>query len=322
MHEDGPSRNSTGPEAACPEPDTIGETAAIARLEALLEEYAWRTVPAPDAVRQISKILEATSVFVNAQRDATSDWYIERMEEIASHHTRTIAGSGQDRDMVGPECTASPTGVNDEERSIVQAPRVLGRSSGDATSGRMRRAHEVDDDVAGTPLKRLQNINGDHDAQYGWNWHYLGGEPPWDDGDLLSNAEKTELLQNIYLSNIKAALRSLQGRRERPGFPNRLWKGLLLNKYIDFRQIIDDHYAVMPTYSDAITLRDEAELTFSRAPPSRKKLVGSHGDWTITWQKYQHAVCFVYLHRALELEKYHEHIVDKFVISLILIYYN
>ncbi len=68
----------------------------------------------------------------------------------------------------------------------------------------------------------------------------------------------------------------------------------------------------MPAYSDAITLGDEAELTFNWAPPLKKKLVGSHGDWTIVWQKYQHAVCFAYPHRVLELEKYHEHIVDKF----------
>src|SRR5260221_657520 len=48
------------------------------------------------------------------------------------------------------------------------------------------------------------------------------------------------------------------------------------------------------------------------APPSRKKLVGSHGDWTITWQKYQHVIHFTYPHWVLKLEKYHEHIVNKF----------
>jgi len=70
----------------------------------------------------------------------------------------------------------------------------------------------------------------------------------------------------------------------------------------------------MPAYSDTITLGGEAELTFSWAPPStsRKKLVGSHGDWTIMWQKYQHMVCFAYPHCVLKLEKYHEHVVDKF----------
>src|SRR5258708_12387003 len=130
--------------------------------------------------------------------------------------------------------------------------------------------------------------------------------------DFLSNAEKTELLQNIYLSDIKAGLCSVKGRQERPAFPDGLWKGILLNQYTDFRQIINDHYAVMPAYSDAITLGDEAELTFNWAPPLRKKLVGSHGDWMITWQKYQCAVCFAYPHWVLELEKYHEHIVDKF----------
>ena len=148
--------------------------------------------------------------------------------------------------------------------------------------------------------------------RYGWNWHYLGDRPPWDDGDLLTNAEKPELLHNIYLSDIKAALQSLQGRQEKPAFPDGLWKGILLNQFTDFRQIIDDHYTVMPAYSNAIMLGDEAKLTFNWAPPSRKKLVGSHGDWMIAWQKYQHVVHFAYPHHILKLEKYHEHIVNKF----------
>ena len=312
MRKDGPSRNSPSPDAVCPEPDIIGGNATIGRLEAVLEEYTRRSISAPDVVKQIITILEAAPEFDDTQRSAARDRFIERMEEVALHRARTITRGGQDSGGAGPEHPIDPLGAGAGERVAAQAPRNAGRSGGDPAPGRIRRAREINDDAAGAPLKRLRNINGDHDARYGWNWHYPGGGPPWDNEDPLSNAEKTELLQNIYLSDIKAALRSLQGRRERPAFPDGLWKGILLNQYTDFRQIIDDHYAVMPAYSDAITLGDEAELTFSRAPPSRKKLVGSHGDWTIAWQKYQRAVRFAYPHRILELEKYHEHLVDKF----------
>ena len=108
MREDGPSRNSPGPEAARPDPDTIGENATIGRLEAVLEEYTRRSISAPDVVKQINKILEAASEFDDAQRDAARDRYIERMEEAALHRARTITRGGQDGDAAGPEHPVDP----------------------------------------------------------------------------------------------------------------------------------------------------------------------------------------------------------------------
>ena len=67
MREDGPSRNSSGPEAARPEPDVVGENATIKHLEAILEEYMRQSVSAPDVVKRINRILESVSEFDDAQ---------------------------------------------------------------------------------------------------------------------------------------------------------------------------------------------------------------------------------------------------------------
>jgi len=88
-----------------------------------------------------------------------------------------------------------------------------------------------------------------------------GGGSPWDDTDFLTNAEKIELLQNVYLSDIRGALRSLLGRRERLSFPEGFWKGILLNQYIDFGQIIDDHFAIMPSYCETIIVGGASSST-------------------------------------------------------------
>ena len=104
MHEDGPSRNSPGPEPMCLEPDDIGENATIEHLKAILKDYMQRLISALDVIKQIIRILGSASEFDDAQRDAARDWYIERMEETALHRACTITRGGQDGDAAGPEC--------------------------------------------------------------------------------------------------------------------------------------------------------------------------------------------------------------------------
>ena len=115
MREDGPSRNSSGPEAARPEPDVVGENTTIKHLEAILEEYTWRSISAPDMVKCINRILESASEFDDTQRDAARDRYIEKMEEVALHRARTTARGGQEGDVAGPDCPVDPPGVNGED---------------------------------------------------------------------------------------------------------------------------------------------------------------------------------------------------------------
>ncbi|SRR5258708_1792578 len=115
MCKDGPSWNSPGPKAMCPEPDIVGENATIECLEAILKEYTQRLVSAPDMVKQIIRILESTSKFNDTQHDAARDQYIKRMEEAALHHPCTITRGGQDGDMAGPEHSADPPGANGGE---------------------------------------------------------------------------------------------------------------------------------------------------------------------------------------------------------------
>src|SRR5258708_30010003 len=153
MREDGPSQNSPGPKAAHPDPDTIGENAPIGRLEAVLEEYTWQLISAPDMVKQINKILEAASEFDDAQRDAARDQYIERMEEAALHCACTITRGGQDGDAAGPEHPVDPPGANGGEQVVAQAPRVPGRVGADPASSRMQHVCEANDDAARAPLK-------------------------------------------------------------------------------------------------------------------------------------------------------------------------
>src|SRR5258708_28442589 len=121
MREDGPSQNSPGHKAAHPEPDSIGENDTIGRLKAVLEEYTWRLISAPDMVKQINKILEAASEFDDAQQDAARDQYIERMEEAALHCACTITRGGNDGDVAGLEHPDSRPAANGAAQSDARA---------------------------------------------------------------------------------------------------------------------------------------------------------------------------------------------------------
>src|SRR5258708_26051755 len=57
----------------------------------------------------------------------------------------------------------------------------------------------------GAILKWTSNDEGNDRGDYAWNWDKPGGGPPWQDieGAILLVAEKTHLLQNTYIINIK-----------------------------------------------------------------------------------------------------------------------
>ena len=112
MCEDGPSRNSPDPEPTHLELDVIGENATIKCLKAILKDYMWRSISAPDVIKQIIGILGSASEFDDTQQDAARDQYIERMEETPLHRAHTIMRGGQDGDAAGPECPADPPGAN------------------------------------------------------------------------------------------------------------------------------------------------------------------------------------------------------------------
>ncbi len=135
------------------------------------------------------------------------------------------------------------------------------KGSGGIQWGLQRRQDSDDEDEEA--VKQIWTIGADHDARYAWNWGYPKGGPPWDVAELLDDTDKTSKLKSVYVSDIKGALHSLQTQRGRPPFPELLWKSILLNLHVDLGQVLDDHYALTPTYTESIALRDEMEITIN-----------------------------------------------------------
>ncbi len=63
-------------------------------------------------------------------------------------------------------------------------------------------------------LKHISEEEGTEHGKYAWNWKKPGGGPPWQDIEeaSLPVVEKTYLLRNVYTSNIKQALQSLESQ--------------------------------------------------------------------------------------------------------------
>ena len=131
------------------------------------------------------------------------------------------------------------------------------KGSGGIQRGLWRRRDSDDEDEEA--VKQIRTISADHDARYAWNWRYPEGGLPWDVAKLLDDTDKTSKLKSVYVSDIKGALHSLQTQRGRPPFPESLWKSILLNLHVDLGQVLDDHYALAPTYTESIALGDEME---------------------------------------------------------------
>ncbi len=115
---------------------------------------------------------------------------------------------------------------------------------------------------------------------------------------LLDNTNKANKLKSVYVSDIKGALHSLQTQRGRPPFPESLWKSVLLNQHVNLRQVLEDHYALTPTYMESIALGNKTEITINWPTLSKLRQVQTHGEWIwmLTWEKYEGAVCYAYPH--------------------------
>ncbi len=113
------------------------------------------------------------------------------------------------RAIVQGECAPNPPGgadapgedgaqepdIDDEAQAPIEIP--LGAIPRDALALRPRHKGP------GTVLKQTSDDEGHDCRDYTWNWEKPRGGPPWQDVEdtMLSTAEKTHLLQNVYVIN-------------------------------------------------------------------------------------------------------------------------
>ncbi len=297
--------------------DVFGKNETIEQqLESVLNRYAGRLISTSEVIKRLEAILHSATELDDVQRQDMKERYFEKIEEAMVHRARAITKrEGDEAPRAQQPLPTNSSRLNGIKRENVDRAVGVTYKDGEAAvrSTGIRRGRELYDDAYGNyPLKRIRNVNKDHDARYAWNWGFPGGGPPWDNDELVTNAEKTRMLRNVYLVDVQGALRSLEARRGRPVFPEVLWRNILLNQHVDFAQIVEDYHAITPTYPETIILGDEVELTINRAPLLKRKQLRTIGEWMLAWEIYQPAVCHAYPHRARELQKYRAHVLNKF----------
>jgi hypothetical protein len=112
-----------------------------------------------------------------------------------------------------------------------------------------------------------------------------------------------------YSADIKLTKWSLLNDKDVPEFPDSEWTNVLSGKAINLDVVFS---GTLSTFTDNKTVQtlSEFELLFGAAKPS--KTVETHGDWVTAWRAASRAIKFAFLHRAEELEAYHEYVTQYF----------
>ncbi|EEB91304.1 hypothetical protein MPER_10355 [Moniliophthora perniciosa FA553] len=95
-----------------------------------------------------------------------------------------------------------------------------------------------------------------------------------------------------------------------PDFPLDLWVNILLDDFVDFDAILSCHDR-SNWDTRKVTISDQGHI-IPIASPKPHKRVSSFTDWNLCWERYAHAVIFVYPSRIAELDTYATHITRLF----------
>jgi len=112
-----------------------------------------------------------------------------------------------------------------------------------------------------------------------------------------------------YTADLKHTLWSLQSAGSLPPFPKPEWKNVLSGTVVNLDAVFSGLFSTLA--DDKITTSiGDFDLSVSSSKPS--KVIQSHGDWTIAWNTTASVILCAFPHRASELQRYAEYILQFF----------
>ncbi|KAL1671005.1 hypothetical protein EV122DRAFT_171389, partial [Schizophyllum commune] len=219
-----------------------------------------------------------------------------RIVENVDHVRKAAAARGK---AVVPGLPRDESPGGDEELD----PDAGGDPAPQVPSGAPRRARDdPSDDESDAPRKRV-NV-----AALPWSERQRRNPQP-----IRESVRKTlDILENIS-REFRVAKASLFNDPLRPPFPDSEWENILSGRAVNLDNVLTFEYS-LSMESKTVEKVGDFEVAFasgsSNASPA--KVVKSHGEHLIAWQRTIEAYEFVFEHRHDELRDYTRHLVQLF----------
>ncbi|KAL1695675.1 hypothetical protein GGG16DRAFT_35801, partial [Schizophyllum commune] len=142
---------------------------------------------------------------------------------------------------------------------------------------------------------------------------------PWsirearDPQPLRESVRKTlDILENISREP-RVAKSSLLNNARRPQFPNSEWENILGGNAVNLDTVVTSEYSLSIDFKTTEKIGDfEVSLTTGSSAATPSKVVKSHSDYLIAWDRTVEAYEYIFEHRHHELQGYTRHILQLF----------
>jgi hypothetical protein len=264
----------------------------IQSLEQTVEQYIDGGVERNAIVAALASSIAAICVAGKLKPD--SSYILPYLEQLDAHDKELADAEARGQ---GPDLSGSQ--VEDSDDEDYRPPRGSKRSL-DSRLTSPEPDHDVNEDLHVAKRSRIDPTKFTWRSQ---EHEFLTS--------IVLTAEHQNVRQQVenYSLDPKEALRDLLNSFGNPAISETQWKDVLLDRYVEFDDILADSFTIEAEESQQLLL---GNTTLEIKKPKVVSKISSQGDWLNAFMSFEDAVNFAFSGRSEELRTYSRHITNLF----------